>query len=243
MATNRPRFEHNLEQLQSAVVEMARLVDKALQQAMTALQQANYQLSRFVIEQDQEINRRRFVIEEQALTLIATQQPVVAHDLRVVASVLSIVSELERMGDHARGIARINRLLGNQPGLKLPGELSEMAEIDHQMLESTVTAFIHEDAEAARKVAERDNDVDEGYDRVYHQLLDLMLKDTSLINGATYLLWAAHNLERFGDRLTNICERIIFISTGQMQEIKPLREERLTTTAGVEASAKLELEA
>lgn len=241
MVSTRPRFEHDLKQLQDDVLHMGELVNKALRQAVSALDRRDYNLSRFVIEDDQEINRQRFVIEDKALSLIATQQPVVAHDLRMVASVLSIVGELERMGDHARGTARINILMGDQPNLKMPVEFTQMADLNYQMLEAALKAFVCQDGEAALKVARQDDEVDILYDKVYQQLLQTMLQDPTVINGANYLIWAAHNLERYGDRTTNICERTIFINTGKMTEIVPSRDER-KFPVGQAASARQELE-
>jgi phosphate transport system protein len=242
MVTNRPRFEHDLQELQGDVVNMGNLVNKALNQAINALIRRDYHLSEFVIENDKEINRQRFVIEEKALNMFATQQPVVAQDLRMVASVLNISSELERMGDHARGIARINILMGDQPGLTIPDEFSKMAEIDHQMLEAALQAFTKLDASFALSTARRDDEVDIVYDNVYQKLLHLMLGDANLINCCNYLIWAAHNLERFGDRIMNICERVIFVATGQMTEIVPSRFDRKASAGPVFASARQELE-
>ena len=242
LSTNRPRFEHELKQLQEDVVNMGHLVNKALNQAVNALTRHDCHLAQFVIDNDKEINRQRFVIEDKALSLIATQQPVVAHDLRLVAAILNITGELERMGDHARGTARINLLMDAHPLLEIPIQFTEMAKINHQMLEEALKAFIREDREAALAVAKMDDEVDNHYDIIFHKLLQIMLSDTTLINGANYLLWVAHNLERFGDRITNICERIIFVSTGQMTEIVPSREDRKTAPGTVTASARQELE-
>lgn len=242
--TNRPRFEHDLMQLQNDVVNMGNLVNKALSQAVDALNRQDYHLSRFVVENDKEINRQRFVIEDKTLMLIATQQPVVAHDLRLVAAILNITSELERMGDHARGTARINLLMGEQPNLTILAEFSEMADINHQMLEEALSAFIKRDGEKALTVAKRDDEIDILYDKIFSKLLHIMLSDPRTINGANYLLWVAHNLERFGDRITNICERIIFVNTGQMTEIVPNREDRKSAAGNgaAVASARQELE-
>lgn len=242
MVTNRPRFEHDLQELQGDVVNMGNLVNKALSQAINALNRRDYHLSEFVIENDKEINRQRFVIEDKALSVFATQQPVVAQDLRMVASVLNIASELERMGDHARGIGRINLLMGSQPGLTVPVEFSQMAEINHQMLEAALAAFSKLDAGSALSTARRDDEVDILYDAVYQKLLEIMLANPGQINGANYLVWASHNLERYGDRITNICERIIFVATGQMTEIIPGRFDRKTPAGMVVASARQELE-
>lgn len=242
MVTNRPRFEHDLQELQGDVVNLGNLVNKALSQAINALNRRDYHLSDFVIENDKEVNRQRFVIEDKALGLFATQQPVVAQDLRLVASMLNIASELERMGDHARGIARVNILMGDQPGLTIPEEFSQMADINHRMLEATLKAFSTPDAASALATARCDDEVDILYDSVYQKLLGTMLADPAHINGCNYLIWVAHNLERFGDRITNICERIIFVATGQMTEITPGRWDKKAPEGPVPASARQELE-
>lgn len=245
MLSSRPRFDNDLKQLQDDVVNMGNLVNRALSQAINALIRRDYTLSRFVIEDDKEIDRQRFVIEDKALGVFATQQPVVAQDLRMVASVLNIAGELERMGDHARGTARINLLMGDQPHLKMPVEFTQMAEINRQMLDAALKAFVYQDGEAALAVARLDDEVDILYDKIFREMLQIMLSDASLINGANYLIWAAHNLERFGDRITNICERIIFVNTGKMTEIVPSREERklpLDQAGHAFASARQELE-
>ena len=242
MVTNRPRLEHALQELQGDVVNMGNLVNKALSQAIAALNRRDFHLSEFVIENDREINRQRFVIEDKALNMFATQQPVVAQDLRMVASVLNIASELERMGDHARGIARINLLMGDRPGLTMPVEFSQMADIDHEMLDTALTSFSKLDAGSALSTARRDDEVDILYDSVYQKLLQIMLSNPTCINGANYLIWAAHNLDRYGDRIMNICERVIFVATGQMTEIVPSRTDRKILAGMVVASARQELE-
>ncbi len=216
---NRSGFERGLKQLQDEVLIMGSMVNKALRQAMDALKRRDHFLAKHVIDSDKEINRHRFLIEEQALTLIATQQPVVAHDLRLVAAVIHISSELERMGDHAKGIARISELMQEQPSAKLLLQLPLMAEKCGQMLDAVLDIFLQQDGQAARELATRDDELDQLYDGIYRELLKTMTTDPQSVDNCTFLLWAAHNLERFGDRITNICERIIFVATGEMSEI------------------------
>ena len=150
--------------------------------------------------------------------LIATQQPM-AGDLRVIASVIHIVTDLERMGDHAEGIAKINLLHGDQPLLKPLLDIPRMADLCRQMLRDSMDAFVARDAEAAKRIAAADDDVDQLYDQVYHELVMFMVSDPATIERATWLLWAAHNLERIADRITNICERVVFVVTGRMEEM------------------------
>jgi phosphate transport system protein len=219
---SRQIFDQGLGQLQSGVLALGNMVDTALKDAMDSLEHRNYTISAHVIEHDKEINQQRFAIEEQALTLIATQQPVVAHDLRLVAAIMNIVGELERMGDHAKGIAQINLLVKDQPLVTPLVTLPKMAEKCSYMLKATLEAFIHQNAEAARTLAQYDEEIDALYDEVYKKLLHIMINDPQTISQATCMLWVAHNLERFGDRTTNICERIIFVATGEMVEFTKL---------------------
>jgi phosphate transport system protein len=239
---SRPTFERNLRELQDEVLVMGSMVNKALNQAMDSLKRRDHHLAKYVIDNDKEINRLRFAIEEQALTMIATQQPVVAHDLRIVAAVINIVGELERMGDHAKGIARITQLMEDQPLVKPLIDLPKMAEKCSLMLDGALEAFLRQDAEAARRVANCDDEIDVLYDQIYQELLQIMLSDSQTVNRATYLLWAAHNLERFGDRITNICERIIFVVTGEMVEIVGQPHNDYNPPSLIPASARQELE-
>jgi phosphate transport system protein len=152
--------------------------------------------------------------------LIATQQPLV-HDLRTIAAALSINTDLERMGDHAEGTATISLMIGDEPLLKPLVDVPRMAETVTDMLRQALLAFTDSDVVAARRVAAEDDAVDALYNQVYRELLTLMIGDPRTIHQATLLLWAAHNLERIGDRVTNICERVIFTETGTMQEFRP----------------------
>jgi phosphate transport system protein len=150
---------------------------------------------------------------------IATQQPIMAGDLRLLASVLEVVSELERMGDYAKGIAKICLLMGNEPPVKPLIDIPKMGEIVVDMMHRAVGAFVSHDVETARKIPEQDDLVDALYTQVYRDLVAVMIKDPSVIDRANHLMWAAHNLERMADRVTNICERTIYVVTGEMSEI------------------------
>ncbi|MDO8672563.1 MAG: phosphate signaling complex protein PhoU, partial [Dehalococcoidia bacterium] len=155
---------------------------------------------------------------EDCLSLMATQQPM-ARDLRLIIAVLLIGTELERMGDHAEGIAKITLMLADEPLLKPLVDIPRMADKAREMLRRSLDAFIARDAEAAKKIAAEDDEVDALYDRVYQELLTFMISDPRNITRATHLLWVAHNLERIADRATNICERVVFTVTGRMEEI------------------------
>jgi len=218
--TSSPRshFDQQLSKLQDELLLLASMVDKAIDRAVASLKQRDHAASERVIRDDLAINEKRFEIEERALMLIATQQPM-AGDLRVIASVIHIVTDLERMGDHAEGIAKINLLHGDQPLLKPLIDVPRMADLCRDMLRRSMDAFIARDAEAAKLIASEDDSVDQLYDQVYHELVMFMISDPKTIERATWLLWTAHNLERIADRVTNICERVVFLVTGRMEEM------------------------
>ncbi len=171
-----------------------------------------------VIAEDRAINVLRYRIEDRAIHLIATQQPI-AGDLRLVVAVLMVVSELERMGDYAAGIARIVQLHQGLPLLKPLVDVPVMSATVRAMLRDAVDAFIRRDADAARRVSARDDEVDGLYASVYRELLEFMRRDPETIERATWLVWVAHNLERVGDRIQNICERTVYEVTGSMHEL------------------------
>jgi phosphate transport system protein len=176
---------------------------------------------------DIRINRKRFEIENRCLTLIATQQPM-ARDLRSLAAILEINTELERIGDYAKGIAHINRMLDVRPWQGTAATLSRMAELGLGMLHRALTAFIEKDVATARQIPEEDDQVDALYNHIYNEMLQTMIAHPDLIDDANYLIWAAHNLERLADRVTNICERIVFAATGEMRELDVSDDEKVS---------------
>ncbi len=214
----RVEYLHQLQELRDDVVSMASMVDKAIARSVEALQQQDVQAARTIVVADQRINDHRWRTEEQALLVIATQAPM-AGDLRTIAAIIHIVTDLERMADHAAGIAKIVIETADEPLLKPLVDLPRMSDLARKMLSDSITAFIDGDAASAREVAMRDDEVDLLYDQVYRELLTFMLADNSTINRATRLLWAAHNLERIADRVTNVCERVVFAVTGAIEEI------------------------
>jgi phosphate transport system protein len=215
----REAFQRQLRETQDAVLVMGSMVDQAIDRAILALRTRDLAVARQVIEDDRKINQQRFDIEDQCLLLIATQAPM-ATDLRVLAAALNIITDLERMADHAAGIAKIAIMIGHEPPLKPLIDVPRMAEVSREMLRDSLKAFVEHDVEGAQRVAARDDEVDELYNQVYRELLTFMMADPGTIDRATHLLWVAHNLERIADRVTNICERVIFLSTGKMAEIK-----------------------
>jgi len=214
----RTLLEQHLAGVQEDMLVMADMVDSAVERSIVALRNRDVELARQVISDDVRINRKRYDTEERCLELIATQQPM-ARDLRTIVAVLHMIVDLERMGDHAEGIAKIVVMLADEPPLKPYVALPRMAEIAREMLREAIEAFKHRDAELARSTMNRDDEVDALYDQVYRELLTYMLNDPRTIERATRLLWVAHNLERIADRVTNVCERVSYLVTGKLQEL------------------------
>ena len=214
----RTGFHKKLREIQDDILVMGSMVSKATARAIEALQNRDLKLAQQIINDDQKINNKRFEIEEKCVQLIATQQPM-ASDLRTIISVLNIITELERIGDYAEGNAKITIMIGNEPPLKPLIDIPLMAEKTIDMLNRSLDAFIKPDAESAKAIIAEDDYIDNLYDQVFRELLTFMAEDPKTITRATRLVWVAHNLERSADRVTNICERIIFIVEGKMEEI------------------------
>lgn len=211
-------FDQELTKLQNEVLTLGNMVEIAMVEAVDMLKKQDLAGAKQLIANDRIINEKRFILEEIALRLIATQQPM-AGDMRTLAGVLEIVTELERMGDYAKGIAKICLLIGDQPLIKPLIDVPLMAEKARHMLSMALEAFVRRDVALARRIAPLDDEVDALYNQVYRELLTLIMADTSAIDQATHLLWVAHNLERTADRVINICERVIFTVTGDMTEL------------------------
>ena len=214
----RSGLDRQLRMLQDEVVILGGMVEKSIARAMDSLTRRDLEASNQVIAEDDFIDRKRFEIEEQCIDLIATQQPM-AGDLRILVSMLHISVELERMGDYAEGIARINLLLGDEQLLKPLIDIPQMAEKAAAMLRRSLDAMVNRDTVTALQVCNDDDEIDALYDQVYRDLLLYMIQDPDTIQRATFLLWVAHDLERIADRATNIAERVVFLVTGKMEEI------------------------
>ncbi|MGQ9490988.1 MAG: phosphate signaling complex protein PhoU [Anaerolineae bacterium] len=214
----RERFDLMLRALQDKLLNLGTLVAQAQERSVRSLAERDEALAREVIAGDQTINHLQREIEEECLLLIASQQPV-ARDLRMIFSVASIASELERMGDHAKGVAALALRLIDQPMLKPLIDVPRMAEIGREMLMGQLDALLRCDVDAARRLAARDTEVDQLNDQVFRELLIIMMADPRTITRATYLLWVSHNLERFADRTTNIGERVVFLQTNTIVEL------------------------
>ena len=214
----RKTFENELQQVKDEVLVLGSMVEQAILNTVEALKKRDIKAAEKILEADREINKKRFDIENQLMILIATQQPM-AHDLRLLASTMEIISELERMGDYAKGIANINIRMGDQPLLKPLIDVPRMAQKDVDMLHRALTAFVEEDIEAAKAIPIEDDEVDALYNQIYRELMTFVIADPKTMERANWLLWVAHNLERVADRVTNICERTVFIATGELVEI------------------------
>jgi len=214
----RGHYVRELQNLQDELLIMGSMVTQALHDSTDALKAQNLDLAHQVISGDREVNARRFKIEENCLALIATQQPT-ARDVRLLASVLEIAGELERMGDYAKGIGRITLYIGRQQPIKPLIHIPQMCDKVVEMLRAALDAFIKQDVNAARTIPNQDDEVDALYNIINRELIDIMIANRNNIDHANYLSWASHNLERAADRVTNICERIIYTVTGEMLEM------------------------
>jgi phosphate transport system protein len=213
----RELFDHEFNEVRTDLVDMSEKVDKAIDLCMQALINRDTKLADDIINGDVEINRCRFQIEEDCLTLIATQQPA-ATDLREIIAILYMIVEMERIGDYAAGIAKTVILMDEEPLLKTFKKIPKMADISRKMLSDSIQAFMKRDPVWAREIATRDNEIDELYKIIFQRLIKIMAKEHDMVTRCTYLMWCSHNLERIADRVTNISEQIIFMTTGTLKE-------------------------
>jgi phosphate transport system protein len=211
-------FQNGLRGIENDVVAMGVMVEKAIERSVEALKKRDLTLAHHVMADDAKINKQRFDIEDKCIRLVAAHRPTVS-ELQVVAAIFNIIVDLERTGDYADGIAKIAIMIGDEPPLKPLIDIPRMAEIAIEMTQGSLQAFVTRDAEKAMKVVSMDNVVDGLYDQVFRELITFMMVDPKAIDRATRLIWVAHNLERAADRSTNICERVVFLVTGKMQEI------------------------
>jgi phosphate transport system protein len=214
----RQTFERHLNEIEEDMLVLAGMVERAIDRSLEALKARDTELARVVIVEDMEINRKRYETEEKCIELLARQQPL-ATDLRTIVAVLAIIVDLERMGDHAEGIAKIAIMLADDAPLKPYIDIPRMAAVGTRMLRASIEAFKQRDVDLARKTCDDDDEVDALYDQVYRELLVYMLNDPKTIERATHILWIAHNLERIADRVTNICERVVYMVQGTIEEM------------------------
>lgn len=216
----RESYYQHLRQLQDDVLVLGSMVDKAIGRSVSALKERDLDLAQQVVDEDTDIDCKCREIEEKCVQLIVTQQPV-AGDLRLIVSIIHLLDELERMGDHAEGIAKIAIMIGDEPPLKPLIDIPRMAEQTRDMLRRGLKAFVERDMKAAIAINAEDDIVDALYDQIYRELLTFMIEDPRTITRATRLIWVGHNLERCADRVTNICERTIYLISGKIDHIKP----------------------
>lgn len=215
----RASFEAELKFLKDELLLLGNLVEQQIRGAVESFKNRDINTSREIVATDDKVNEKRYMIEEQVLITIATQQPM-ARDLRLLASILEIAGELERIGDYAKGIATINIRMGDEELLTPLIKIPIMAEKTADMLQRAVIAFIKEDADEANLIPREDDEIDRIYNEVYDTMMKFIVKDENAIQRANWILWVAHNLERVADRVTNICERTIFTVTGELKEIR-----------------------
>ena len=217
--TTRSAFDQELQELRDNVLRMGSMIDTAIGRSIQALKERDQSLAQQIIAEDEDINELRFKVEGDCVRLIARQQPA-ARDLRFIVAAMNIVLDLERMGDHAAGIATIVVRMGDEPLLKPLIDLPRMAQIAREMLRASLDAFMSEtDEQEAMAITIRDEEVDQLYNQIFRELITFMIEDPRTVTRAMYLLFCAHNVERIADRVTNICERVAFVATGRMQEI------------------------
>jgi phosphate transport system protein len=220
MTHPRTALDNELQALDDNILRLASMVDVAIEQAMLALGTRDVILATQVAVGDQEINLLRYTIEEDSLRLLATQQPA-ARDLRRVIAAIHLAVELERIGDHAAGIARLVERLENEEEIDSLHKLPKMARLARQMLQEATTAYIDHDPDQAHRIIKQDDKIDKQYRKLFRETLKEM-RDDDYIRRATYLLFVGHSLERIGDRATNIAERVVFMATGEYIEIADL---------------------
>lgn len=213
----RSAFDRELQRLRDDVVRLSYLAERAIKCGVQSLKEQDVKLAREIIADDHKLNALRFEVENNCYRILALQQPT-ARDLRSVVTAIHIVVELERIGDHAAGIAHASIELAQEPHLKPLIDVPRMAGIAIEMLHDSLDAYLNWDAPKAQLTAERDTEVDELDRQVNHELVTFMLQDPRNIKRAMNLQWVSHSLERIADRVTNICERVVFMVTGEIGE-------------------------
>lgn len=211
-------FDRQLRDLQHEILILGSMAAVATERAVESLKQRDAVLAQNVIDHDTDLDQLAISLEERALLVIATQQPI-ATDLRTISAVLAITGELERIGDYAEGIAKVTLLSLDEPPIKPLIDIPRMAEQSLSMLRRSLDAFIERDLTTARSIWDEDDEIDALHDQVYREMLTYMIEDPTKITRGTRLLWVTHNLERIADRVTNICERTIYMITGDRSRI------------------------
>ena len=198
------------------MLELGALVESALSDALSALNRGDLVLADAVVRGDVEINRLRYQVEEQITRGLSGSED---GEARWMVAALYVIAELERMGDHAEGIAKVALMLGPNPSLSMPSVIGEMGTRVTSMVHRTLAALDKRDDKSARALCQEDDEIDALYDRAYQELISTMVSDNRHVNEATYMIWVTHNLERIADRATNICERVVYVVTGRVEEL------------------------
>lgn len=214
----REHFTHQIEEIKRKVLRMGSMVENIINIAVTALKEQNAEMAKKVYIEDDEIDAMELEIEEQCMRLLALQQPI-AKDLRTITTALKIITDIERMGDHAVNIAKIVIEIGKEPLIKPLVDIPKMADMAQEMVRLSLDAFVKEDKALARKVAEMDEEVDKIYEEILKDVLELITAKKDTIRQGTKLLFIGRYLERIADHTTNVCERTIYMITGKLEEI------------------------
>lgn len=215
--TTRSVLDARLNSLNENITKLSSLVDEAIGKAMDSLYNRDALMAVSVVEGDQEINDLRYAIEDEALQILATQQPM-ATDLRRVIAAIHIAVELERIGDHASGIAILVGRMETEDDIDSLHKLPKMAKRARSMVQTATDAYVRNDEAMALVMISQDDKIDRQYRKLFSETMEEMRHD-EYIRRATFLLWVGHDLERIGDRATNIAERVIFMNTGKHIEV------------------------
>jgi len=214
----RESFHQELREIEEAVIQMGTLVENEIAQAMQALTRRDTALANEVVASDGAVNDLQRNIRSRCINLIALQAPV-ARDLRELSTVQLVINELERMGDHAAGIARQAIRVQDYEQHPLVQDLSEVAKLVREQVREVIQAFIDVNVQQARDISAKDDEIDFRYRTIFNELINGMTNNPSLVPSATILLFIAHDLERIGDRVTNICEDIVYMVSGEIEEL------------------------
>ncbi|HVP17376.1 MAG TPA: phosphate signaling complex protein PhoU [Spirochaetia bacterium] len=214
----REKFEHDLQRLKDEILALGAIAERAVAESVQALKRRDTAKARLIMDEDRVINEKRYAIENETLTLIATQQPM-AGDLRTLAAIFEIATELERIADYAKGIANVTLMLGEEPLIKPLEDIPRMSDKSCDMLHRALDSFMRQDVEEARAIPPEDSEVDSLYEKTFRELIAIVMTDPRTTEQANRLTWVAHNLERVADRVGNICERVVFSITGKGEEL------------------------
>ena len=214
----RPGLDRDEREIKDQVLRMGSLVEAQIRLAIRALVEHDAEIASRVIAGDEEVNEAQRTASAQIVTTIATQQPV-ARDLRFLLALDHVTYELERIGDHAGSVAKQARKLAEEPPLKQYIDLPRMGEIDAELVNGILRALIDIDDTVAREVAARDDEVDHLYHRIFSEVIDLMRVSPANVERGTRIILASHYLERIGDRVTNIAEDVVYLATGEVEDL------------------------